>query len=130
MMCILMFIGIFFANITENQSAKRSQNCREWMDLWRSCSPTPLLKQIPYSRLYRKASRRIFNITGKGDCTAPPCSLFQCSITLKEMKFFLTFGWDFLCSSLCPLFLVLLLGTTKVSQVWCTWILQVSQCSS
>lgn len=38
-------------------------------------------------------------------------SLFQCSVTLPVRKFFLLFIWNFSCSSLCPVPLVLLLGT-------------------
>ena len=45
----------------------------------------------------------------------PLGSLGQGSITLRGKKFFLMFSWNFLCSSLCPLPLVLALGTTAKS---------------
>jgi len=42
-------------------------------------------------------------------------SLFQGSVTLRGKKFFHIFSWNFLCFSLCPLPLVLSLGTTGKS---------------
>ena len=42
-------------------------------------------------------------------------SLSEGSVTLRVKKFFLVFSWSFLCFSLCPLPLVLLLGTTGKS---------------
>ena len=56
-------------------------------DLWRS-SPTPLLKQVPYSRLQRKVSRWVLSIS-RGDSATSLGSLFQCSVTFSSMKFFL-----------------------------------------
>ena len=56
-------------------------------DLWRS-SPTPLLKQVPCSRLQRKVSRWVLSIS-RGDSTTSLGSLFQCSVTFSSMKFFL-----------------------------------------
>ena len=53
----------------------------------------------------------------KGDSTASLGSLVQCSVTLRVKKFFLLFSWNFLCFNLCPLPLVLLLGTTEKSLV-------------
>lgn len=35
------------------QNHTETQNCRSWRDLKKSESPTPLLKQFPYSRLHR-----------------------------------------------------------------------------
>jgi len=84
-------------------------------DLWESSSPTPLpnqghlqqaaqdLVQVGFEYLQR---RRIHNLPG---------SLFQCSVTLRGKKFFLMFRRNFLCFSLCPLPLVLSLGTTEKS---------------
>ena len=63
--------------------------------------------RVTYSRLHRTASRRVLNISREGDSTTSLGSLFQCSITLRVKKFFLTFSWSFLCFSLCLLPLVL-----------------------
>ena len=60
-------------------------------------------------------SRRVWNISREGDSTASLGSLFQGSVTLRGKKFFLMFSWNFLCLSLCPLPLVLSLGTTEKS---------------
>ena len=68
---------------------------------------------ILYSRLQRKVSRRVLNMS-KGDSTTTLGSLFQCSITLTA-KFFLMFIWKPLYSCLCPLPLVLSLGTSEKS---------------
>ena len=51
----------------------------------------------------------------EGDSTASLGSLCQGSGTLRGKKFFLGFSWSFLCFSLCPLPLVLSLGTTEKS---------------
>jgi len=67
------------------------------------------------SRLHRTMSRQVLSISREGDSTNPLGSLFQCSVTLKVKKFFLMFSWNLLCFSLCPLPLVLLLGTTEKS---------------
>ena len=56
-------------------------------DLRGSSSPTPLLKQVPYSKLPRKASRCVLYITREGDFTTSLGSLFQCSVTHNVKKF-------------------------------------------
>jgi len=83
-------------------------------------------------------SRWLLSISREGDSTTSLGSLFQCSVTLRGKKFFLMFRWNFLFFSLCPLPLVLLLGTTEKSLVpllvtyvcptdlvcwpaWCEW---------
>ena len=71
--------------------------------------------RVSYSRLHRTSSRRVLNISREGDSTTSLGSLFQCSVTLRGKKFILIFSWSFLCFSLCPLPLVLLLGTTEQS---------------
>uniref|UniRef100_A0A8C2TCB7 Uncharacterized protein n=1 Tax=Coturnix japonica TaxID=93934 RepID=A0A8C2TCB7_COTJA len=76
----------------------------------------PQLKQVPY-RIHRKASRWGFNTSRDGGSTGSLGSLFQCSVTLKVRKFLLMFTWNFLCCSLCPLPLILWLGTTKKSLI-------------
>ena len=60
-------------------------------------------------------SRRVCSISREGDSTTSLGSLGQGSITLRVKKFFLMFSWNFLCFSLCPLPLVLPLGTTEKS---------------
>ena len=84
-------------------------------DLCGSSSPTPCQSRVTYSRLHRTLSRWVLNISREGDATTSLGNLFQCSITLRGKKFFLMFRWNFLCFSLCPLPLVLLLGTTEKS---------------
>jgi len=81
-------------------------------DLWGSPSPTPYRSRVTQSRLHRTLSRRVLNISREGDSTATLGSLGQCSITLRGKKFFLMFRRNFLCFGLCPLPLVLSLGTT------------------
>ena len=82
-----------------------SQNSRGWKGpLW-----------VTQSRLHRTPSRRGWNISREGDSTASLGSLFQCSVTLRGKKFLLVFRRNFLCFSLCPLPLVLSLGTTEKS---------------
>lgn len=61
----------------------------------------------------------------RGESSTSPGSLSQCSGTLKLKKFFLVFVWNFLCSNLCPLSLVLLLGTTENSLAPCAWHLPI-----
>ena len=69
------------------------------------------------SRLHRTLSRQVLNISREGDSTTSLGSLFQCSVTLRWKKFFLIFRRNFLCFRLCPLPLVLPLGTTEKSLV-------------
>ena len=47
--------------------------------------------RVTYSRLHRTSSRRVLNISRKGDSTTSLGSLFQCSVTLRGKKFFLMF---------------------------------------
>ena len=84
-------------------------------DLCGSSSPTLCRSRVTYSRMHRTLSRRVLNISRERDSTASLGSLFQCSVTLRGKKFFLMFSWNFLCFSLCPLPLVLSLGTTAES---------------
>jgi len=72
-------------------------------------SPCP--SRVTHSRLHRSMSRRGWNISREGDSTVSLGSLGQGSGTLRGKKFFLIFSWSFLCFSLCPLPLVLSLGT-------------------
>jgi len=73
----------------------------------------PCRSRVTYSRLHRTLSRRVLNISREAESTASLGSLFQCSVTLRVKKFFLMFRWNFLCFNLCPLPLVLSLGTTE-----------------
>ena len=100
-------------------------NHRVWKG-WASWSPEVLLlKQVPYSSLSRKASKRVLNISREGDSTASLGSLFQCSVTHMVNKFFCMFVWNFLCSSLCPLLFILSLYTTEKCLAPSTWLLPV-----
>jgi len=71
--------------------------------------------RVTQSWLHRTLSRQVLNISREGDSTAPLGSLCQGSVTLRVKKFFLVFRRNFPCSSLCPLPLVLSLGTTGKS---------------
>jgi len=76
---------------------------------------TPCQSRVTYSRLHRILSRWVLNISREGDSTISLGSLGQGSVTLREKKFFLMFRRNLLCLSLCPLPLVLSLGTTEKS---------------
>jgi len=71
--------------------------------------------RVTQSRLHRTMSRWGLNISREGDSTTSLGSLCRGSITLGGKKFFLMFRQNFLYFSLCPLPLVLLLGTTEKS---------------
>ena len=90
-------------------------------DLCGSPSPTPCWSRVTQSRLHRTASKWVLNISREGDSTASLGSLCQGSVTLRGKKFFLMFSWNFLCFSLCPLPLVLSLGTTEKSLAPSSW---------
>ena len=105
--------------VTSQTTHVNSQNHRTLgvgRDLCGSSSPTPPCRSsVAYSRLHRILSRWVLNISREGDSTTSLGSLFQCSVTLRGKKFFLMFRWNFLCFSLRPLPLVLLLCTTEKS---------------
>jgi len=84
-------------------------------DLCGSSSPTPCRSRVTYRRLHRALSRQVLNISREGDSTTSLGSQFQCSVTLRVKKLFLMFRRNFMCFSLCPLPLVLSLGTTEKS---------------
>jgi len=71
--------------------------------------------RVTQSRLHRTSSRWVLSISRGGDSTTSLGSLFQCSVTLRGKKFFLMFRRNFPCFILCPLPLVLSLGTTENS---------------
>ena len=71
--------------------------------------------RVTYSRLHRTLSRQGLNISREGDSTTSLGNLLQYSVTLRVKKFFLMFRRNFLSLSLCPLPLVLSLGTTEKS---------------
>jgi len=75
----------------------------------------PCRSRVTYSRLHRTLSRWVLNTAREGNSTTSLGSLFQCSVTLRGKKFFLMFRRNFLCFNLCPLPLVLSLGTTEKS---------------
>jgi len=64
-----------------------------------SSSASPLLKQVPYHKLHRQASRWVLNTSINGDPTTSLGNLLQSSITLTIKKFFCLFVWNFLCTS-------------------------------
>ena len=81
----------------------------------------PCQRRVTQSRLHRNSSRQVLNISTEGESTTPLDSLFQCSISLRAKKFFPVFRYNFLCFSLCPLPLVLSLGTTEKSLAPSSW---------
>ena len=76
----------------------------------------PCRSRVTQSRLHRTLSRWVLNISREGDSTTSLGSLCQGSITLRVKKFFNVFRGNFLCFNLCPLPLVLSLGTTAHTQ--------------
>jgi len=97
---------------TESQNHRMVEVGR---DLCGSSSPTPLPKQGHLQQAAQDRIQVVVNISREGDSTTSLGSLFQSSVTLRVKKFFLMFRWNFLCFSLCPLPLVLSLGTTEKS---------------
>ena len=81
----------------------------------KALSSTPLLKQVPYNRLHRQASRWVLNISIEGGSTTSLGSLFLCSNTHSVKKFFHRFVWNSLYSNFRPLRLILLQHTTEES---------------
>ena len=77
--------------------------------------PNPLPKQGHPEQAAQHRGQGGWNISREGDSTTSLGSLGWGSVTLRGKKFFLGFSWSFLCLSLCPLPLVLLLGTTGKS---------------
>jgi len=57
-------------------------------------------------------------------------NVFQRSDTFTVQKFFITFVWNFLCCSFCPLLLVLLLYITEKSLASFTCLLPISYLSA
>ena len=77
--------------------------------------------RVTYSRPQRTLSRWVLNISREGDSTTSLGSLGQGSVTLRGKKFFLIFRQNFLCFSLCPLPLILLLCTTEMNLAPSSW---------
>lgn len=50
-------------------------------------SPTPLLIQVPYSRLHRQVSRQVLNISREGDPTISVGGLFQSPVNFTVRYF-------------------------------------------
>ena len=112
--------------IMQNRESQNYRMLRGGRDLCGSSSPTPCSSRVTQSRLHRTASRWVLNFSREGDSTTSLGNLFQCSVTLRVKKFFLMFSWNFLCFSLCPLPLVLSLGTTEKKPTFssCPWLPQ------
>jgi len=98
--------------ITESQNHRM---LRVGGDLCRSSGPTPLPKQGHLQQAAQDLVRWVLNISREGESTTSLGSLFQGSVTVREKLFFLMFRQNFLCFNLCPLPLVLSLGTTEKS---------------
>jgi len=85
-------------------------------DLCGSASPNLLPKQGHLQQAAQDLVQAGLEfISREGESTTSLGSLFQGSVTLRGKKFFLMFRQSFLCFSLCPLPLVLSLGTTENS---------------
>ena len=103
-----------FPSSSTDHGLTESQNGKDWKGpLWIICS-NPSAKTGP-SRAVRNLSRQVLNISGEGESTTSLSSLLQCSVILIVKKFFLILRWNFIYFSLCPLPLVLSLGTTEKS---------------
>jgi len=98
--------------ITESQNYRM---VRVGRDLCESSSPTLLPKQAHLQQALEDLVQAVLNISRERDSTASLGSLFHCPVTLRGKRFFLMFRRNFLCLSLCPLPLVLSLGTTEKS---------------
>jgi len=84
------------------------------MDFWSSFVPHPPSQSgTPSSKLPKTMSRQIMKISKQWDSTTSQGNLCQCYITHTVKKLLLRFRWNFLYSSLCPLPLVLAMGTTE-----------------
>ena len=107
---ITLYIGT--SNLPEmkirHSRIAESQNHRGWKGSLEISLFIPL--QVLYNRLYRKTSREVLSISREGDSTTSLGSLFQCSAIHEVKKFFLIFRWNLLCSSLCPLPLIIISG--------------------
>lgn len=83
-------------------------------DLWTSSGLPAMLKQ---GHLQLGAQGRVQTayeyLQGWRLCNLSLCNLCQCSVTLTMQECFLMFRENFLCFRLCPLCLVLSLGTTE-----------------
>lgn len=91
--------GLYSRNTRSRNPVNPKSDLRTGKSLWFSVAsearsfPILLLKQFPYSRLYRKASRRVLSISREDDSTTSLGSWIQCSVTLTV---------DFLCSDGTP----------------------------
>lgn len=84
--------------------------------LWKSSYPSPLLETgVSWSMLFRATISGVLYISKDGNSITSLSNLCCCSANLVARKVFLMFEQNFPCSSLCPLPLVLPLGTTEKS---------------
>ena len=75
----------------------------------------PCPSMATQSQLPRSTSRQLLTLSKDGKSTTSGVNLLQCSVTLREKKCFLMFRGNILCLSLCPVPLVLSLGSTRES---------------
>jgi len=107
---------------TENRNLDRnsvkSQNHRMvgvGRGLWGSSSQTPLTRQGHLQQTVQDHIQADLEYLQIRRLHNPSGQLLQCSVTLQVKKIFLMFRQNKLCFSLCPLPVVLLLGTTEKS---------------
>ena len=99
--------------ISESALAHNSQDCRMFeiaRDHWRSSSPISLLNQGHLKSVAQNYVQMALEISKTGDSTTSLGNLCQCSVTLTVKMCFLMLRRSTF--SLCPLPLVLSLGTT------------------
>jgi len=85
-------------------------------DLGGDLVQAPCSTRATSSQLPRTVSRQLLNISKDGDSITSLGNLCQRLLTLTVKKCFLTFRGNLPCFGLCPLPLVLSLGTTKKSR--------------
>ena len=82
--------------------------------LWRPFGPTPMLKQGQLEEVAQEYAQQLLKVSKDVDSKISLGNF--CLVTPSVVKCFLIFREDLLCFRLCPLPLVLALGTTE--RVW------------
>lgn len=107
----LQNLCMYSTTVIRNIVLYRSSNSEEPIDIYIIRNKTYFANlcvlDFPFSLM-----TVILNVSRENPTTSLG-SLYQCSVILRFQKFFLMFVCNFLCTSLCPLSLVLPLGATE-----------------